>query len=456
MTELTRQLNALEATLPRLRRGDPTVFYDVTVILEKLREAAIALERRQAELLTLYEVGRDIASIIDLGQLLESIMDRAIVLVQAERGFLVLRDAKRDDFEVAVARQFSAGEVDEAQVEISHNIIRRVMSTREPLMTTNAQEDPRFQSSTSIVAYSIRSAMAVPLIAKDELIGAIYVDTRMKARAYSVGDLSLLSALADQAAVAIRMARLYDELQQRNRELQATLDELRTTQDELIRAERLSVVGRMASSIIHDLKNPMTSIKGFAQFLGRDDLSPEQRRYFSATISRSIDRFVGMTQEILDYVRGDVSLDLKWVPVSELINDVRTFIEPDFRAKGLRIQTDLAFTGSVLVDQGKFQRVFLNIANNARDAMDPGGVLTITSQQVGDQVEFRLQDTGPGIPPEIMDRLFEPFVTHGKPSGTGLGLAIDKKVVEDHGGTVRAENSPGQGACFVVTLPLNP
>jgi len=454
MTELTRQLNSLEATLPRLRRGDPTVFYEVTVILEKLREAAIALEQRQAELLTLYEVGRDIASIIDLGQLLESIMDRAIVLVQAERGFLVLWNAERDDFEVAVARQFSAGEADQAQVEISYNIIRRVMSTREPLMTTNAQEDPRFRSSTSIVAYSIRSVMAVPLIAKDELIGAIYVDTRVKARMYSTGDLSLLSALADQAAVAIRMARLYEELQQRNRELQATLDELRATQDELIRAERLSVVGRMASSIIHDLKNPMTSIRGFAQLLGQDDLSSEQRRYFSATISRSVDRFVGMTQEILDYVRGDTSLALQLVPASALINDVCTFVEPDFLAKGLRIQTDLAFTGSIRVDQDKFQRVLLNLANNARDAMDPGGVLTITSRRVGDQVEFRLQDTGPGIPPEIMDHLFEPFVTHGKPSGTGLGLAIVKKVVEDHGGTVQVENHPGEGACFVITLPL--
>jgi signal transduction histidine kinase len=454
MTDLIQQLNALEATLPRLRRGDQTVFYDVTVILEKLREAAITLGQHQVELLTLYEVGRDIASIIDHRQLLESIMDRAIILVQAERGFLVLWDAERDDFDVAVARQFSAGEADQAQVEISHNIIRRVMSTHEPLMTTNAQEDPRFQSSTSIVAYSIRSVMAVPLIAKDELIGAIYVDTRMKDRVYSKGDLNLLNALADQAAVAIRMARLYEELQQRNRELQATLDELRATQDELIRAERLSVVGRMASSIIHDLKNPMTSIKGFAQLLGQDELSPEQRHYYSKTISRSVDRFVGMTQEILDYVRGDTSLDLKRVPASELINDVCTFVEPDFLAKELRIQTDLAFTDSILVDRDKFQRVFLNIANNARDAMDSGGVLTITSQQVDDQVEFRLQDTGPGIPPEIMDRLFEPFVTHGKPSGTGLGLAIVKKVVEEHGGAVRVENHAGQGACFVITLPL--
>jgi len=455
MTDLNQQLNALEATLSRLRRGDPTVFYDVTVILEKLRKAAMALEQRQAELLTLYEVGRDIASIIDVGQLLESILDRAIVLVQAERGFLVLWDAERNDFEVAVARQSYAGEVDQAQVEISHNIIRRVLSAREPLMTTNAQEDPRFQFSTSVVAYSIRSVMAVPLVAKDELIGAIYVDTRLKARMYSMDDLSLLSALADQSAVAISMARLYEELQQRNRELQDTLDKLRATQDELIRAERLSTVGRMASSLIHDLKNPMTSIKGFAQLLGQDSLPPEQRRYFSATISRSVDRFVGMAQEILDYVRGDVSLVREWVPASELISEVCTFVEPEFLAKGLRIQTDMAFTGSIYVDRDKFQRVFLNIASNARDAMDPGGVFTIVSRQVNGQVAFRLQDTGPGIPPEIVDRLFEPFVTHGKPSGTGLGLAIVKKVVEDHGGTVRVENHPGEGACFVITLPLN-
>ena len=148
------------------------------------------------------------------------------------------------------------------------------------VVTTNAQEDPRFQTSHSIIAYQIRSVLASPLIAKENLIGAIYVDTRLSTRLFGESDLALLSAMANQAAVAIQLARLYEDLQTRNLELQEALSELQAAQDELIRAERLSLVGRMASGIIHDLKNPMTTIKGYATLLGREDLDPGDRPPF--------------------------------------------------------------------------------------------------------------------------------------------------------------------------------
>ena len=106
--------------------------------------------------------------------------------------------------------------------------------------------------------------------------------------------------MANQAAVAIQLARLYEDLQARNRELRQALKELQETQDELIRAERLSVVGRMAAGIIHDLKGPMTTIKGYAAILGRSDLDDGTRESFSRIITRSVDNFVEMTQELLD------------------------------------------------------------------------------------------------------------------------------------------------------------
>lgn len=453
MTDLHTQIDALEDAFQRLRNGDFQVFDQFPLMLKELRESAEDLECRQKELVSLYEVGQEIVSILNLDRLLESILDRAIVLVGAERGFLVLWDSERDDFDVAVARQFSLGEVDDAQIEISHGVIRRVLAQREPVATTNAQEDPRFKSSHSIITYQIRSVLSTPLQAKEELIGAIYVDTRLSSRLFGESDLALLSAMANQAAVAIQLARLYEDLQTRNRELQEALRDLREAQDELIRAERLSVVGRMASGIIHDLKNPMTTIKGYASVLGREDLAPERRERFSRMITQSVDTFVEMTQEILDYARGGGALQLEEVDLGALIDDLCTFIEDDFRDRGLTIHRELAFTGPLVMDESKIRRALYNIASNARDAMQAGGTLTIATSLTDGLVECRLRDTGPGIPEEIRAKLFEPFVTYGKTTGTGLGLAIAKKTIEDHNGTISVESVPDKGATFIILLP---
>jgi signal transduction histidine kinase len=453
MVTLYDQIDNLDTALKRLRKGDFQVFNQLPFTLDELRKAATALDRRQKELISLYEVGQEIVSILNLDQLLASILDRATVLVGADRGFLVLWDPSRDDFEVAVARRFDRGEVDDAQIEVSHGIIRRVLAQREPVITTNAQEDPRFQTSHSIIAYQIRSVLAAPLIAKEDLIGAIYVDTRLSSRLFDEGDLALLSAMANQAAVAIRLARLYEDLQTRNRELREALHELQEMQDELIRAERLSVVGRMAASIIHDLKNPMTAIQGYAALLGRDDIDPEARHRFSKIITRSVDTFVEMTQEVLDYSRGGGALQKNRILVDGFIKDLCVFVEREFSDSGIGLRCELNYTGPVMMDETKMRRAIYNITSNARDAMEAGGCLTISTCSTDGFVEFRFSDTGPGIPQEIQDTLFEPFVTFGKATGTGLGLAIAQKTVEDHGGTIAVESVPGQGATFTILLP---
>ena len=454
MTALQPQIHAIEAAIARLGEGDLQVLDQLPAMLGDLRAGAAALERRQEELVSLYEVSQDIVSILRLDHLLESILDRAIVLVGAERGFLVLCEPAHDDLNVPVARQFDQGEVDSAQIEISHDLVRRVLASREPVVTTNAQEDPRFQTSHSIITYQIRSVLAVPMIAKEDCIGAIYVDTRLSSRLFSKNDLALLVAMANQAAVAIQLAHLYEDLQTRNRELQEALRELQDTQDELIRAERLTVIGRMASSIVHDLKNPMTTIKGYASLLGREDLAPEMRQRFSGIITRSVDTFVEMTQEVLDYARGGGLLKPAQIELGPFIHDLCDFVEPDFRKLGLTLVRELNYAGPLRIDEAKIRRALYNIVSNALEAMQAGGSLIVATHSTNSSVEIQLADTGPGIPEEIQDSLFEPFVTYGKARGTGLGLAITQKTIRDHGGTISVQSVPRQGATFIIRLPL--
>ncbi|MDH4136483.1 MAG: GAF domain-containing protein, partial [Anaerolineae bacterium] len=361
---------------------------------DELRQQIAALSRRQAELTALCEVGKELASTLDLNQLLELILDRAITLVQAERGFLVLCDEASGDFEIAVARQFEPHKRDDAEAEISRRLIQNVLTQREPVITINAQDDPRFMASESIVTYSIRSVLAVPLIFKTDLIGAIYVDTRFGLRRFQDTDLALLDAMANQAAVAIHMARLYDSLQTRNEQLEATLAELKETQEELVRAERLSTVGKMASSIIHDIKSPLTVIKNYVKFLVRDDLTTEKRQQMARIMMNAIDTFTGMTQEILDYAHGESSLTLQPVNVGSFVESVCSFMETNFASRGIETQIALAFSGTLVMDAEKMRRVFYNIASNAYDAMEQGGTFTITNRVKDDYVEFHLKDTG--------------------------------------------------------------
>jgi signal transduction histidine kinase len=199
----------------------------------------------------------------------------------------------------------------------------------------------------------------------------------------------------------------------------------------------------------------MTTIRGYAALLGREDLDPEARGRFSGIITHSVDTFVQMTQEILDYARGGGPLQPQEIQVGAFIEDLCTFIERDFSDKGLTLVRELHYTGPLLADEIKLRRALYNIASNARDAMEAGGSLTISASRAGGSVELCLRDTGPGIPETIRDTLFEPFVTCGKAMGTGLGLAIAKKTAEDHGGAIAVESVPGQGATFIVRLPLS-
>jgi signal transduction histidine kinase len=449
---LTNEIDELEALLNRACQEQPAVLAGSKAKFDNLRRAMQMLLKRQAELAALYEITSELASSVDRSELLQLILSRAIELVQAERGFIVLTDSSPAGFQVAAARQFT-DDSESSEAQISRSLIHKVLASRTSLITTNAQEDPRFQASSSIVSYRIRSVMAVPLIYEREVMGAIYVDTRISARLFTQEDLKLLSAMASQAASAIRMARLYANLQTRNRQLQDALAELRATQDELIRSERLSAVGRLASAIIHDFETPMTVIKVHSTFLGQDELSRDERKRSAAAVLNALDGMVEMSQEILDYVRGGGELHMETVNVDAFIAEALDFLSEELAEQRIKVVTDLAYTGPVTIDKTKMRRVVINIAGSARDSIgNRGGTLKIASRLEPNAVKLIFTDDGPGVPAEVLPHIFEPFETYGKTQGTGLGLAISKKIIEDHGGSISAASEPGKGTTFTIRL----
>jgi two-component system NtrC family sensor kinase len=136
------------------------------------------------------------------------------------------------------------------------------------------------------------------------------------------------------------------------------------------------------------------------------------------------------------------------------LDEALAVLQVDFSDLGIEVEKDYRFKGQVRMDSDRMAQVLYNIATNARDAMPGGGRFTVETQQAGERVELRLSDSGPGVPEELGDRIFEPFFTYGKREGAGLGLAIARRIVEEHGGMLRLESNPEQGATFVLSLPI--
>jgi putative nucleotidyltransferase with HDIG domain len=216
------------------RSGNPivsTAIQDITRVSQSLlmleQSVGDQLKLKQSQLRALMSVGQVINSSMGLTRVLEEVMDSLIFLMRAERGFLMLREPD-GELAVRIARGIAHVNLDEEAFKVSRSVVRKVVETNAPVLTTNAQADPRFDAQMSVAAYHLRSILCVPLKLKDELIGVLYVDNRAHAGIFKENDLDLISAFADQAAVAINSARLFEDLQESHRELerayQATLE----------------------------------------------------------------------------------------------------------------------------------------------------------------------------------------------------------------------------------------
>jgi signal transduction histidine kinase len=222
--------------------------------------------------------------------------------------------------------------------------------------------------------------------------------------------------------------------------------------NEKMRTERLSLVGAMANSIIHDLKNPICIIRCCTDLIARESQDPRLHE-LTSMVDKAVDGMLAMTQELLDYARGSATLSCEAVSIWRLLDELNQQALRLLPGNNIQFARSIRYDGNVVVDLTRFIRVLCNLIKNAREAMPNGGILTITTDLVGEQVVIRISDTGIGIPAELLSRLFEPFVTHGKSHGTGLGLAIAKSVVTAHNGKISVTSVQGHGTTVDIRLP---
>src|SRR5512138_628558 len=288
------------------RSGTPavsTVTQDILRISQSLllleKQVSEQIDLRQSRLGALMRVGHAVNSSLGLKRVLEEVMDSLIALMRAERGFLMLRDAN-GELSVRIARGLDQANLNEEEFKVSRTVVRQVAELGKPVLTTNAQADPRFDAQSSVAIYHLRSILCTPLQLKNDLIGVLYVDNRAHSGIFEESDLGLISAFADQAAVAIDGARLFEELQESHRELerayQATLEgwvralDLRDKETEghtrrvtaltqrlarLMDVEEKTLVHITRGALLHDI-GKMGIPDGI--LLKPSDLTPEERK----------------------------------------------------------------------------------------------------------------------------------------------------------------------------------
>ena len=246
-----------------------------------------------------------------------------------------------------------------------------------------------------------------------------------------------------------------ERLRSRNRQLEEAYRNLQEAQEELLRAERLSNLGKFSSMILHDIRNPLSILRGYGELIQVRPENQELVAKYAQNIVKESDRLNDLASELLDYSRGEIRLDVTVVSLESLLEELKERVGDRLRNKGISLETVNEVTDLVLLDHDRILRVLANLVDNARKAMPRGGKITLEVTR-GSAGWFRLKviDTGVGMPKEVLERIFEPFYSSSREAGTGLGMVIVKQIVEAHDGSIVVESEPKKGTSVLITLPL--
>jgi PAS domain S-box-containing protein len=297
-----------------------------------------------------------------------------------------------------------------------------------------------------------------------KIVGILSMDDPIDGRKPTRETLAPLELFLHQAAITIENAQLIDNLKTARKQLEEYANqleekveertrELKKSQEQLLKAQRLAVIGELAGMVGHDLRNPLTSIAGAEYYLRKrlDSKADAKIKEMLELIEKNIAYSNKIINDLLEYSR-EVKLDVTESSPKIIISEALSLIEVP---EGIKIIDLTKKKPKIRVDVGKIERAFINIIKNAIEAMSKGGSLTIKSDKINGNVAFSFSDTGTGMPKETIEKLWTPLFTT-KAKGMGFGLPICKRIIEAHGGIISVESIPRKGTTFTVTIPIEP
>lgn len=370
-------------------------------------------------------------------QLIERVLGIIFFQVPADRGFILMKDRRTGVFETEAVRH---AEPVKERFRASRTIVDHVIKNREGILCSNVMSDARFSGEDrgdSLQNLGLQSVICVPMIAREDVLGVIYLDCATARHIYTEEQLRIVVSIARVAGLAIEDARLVAER---------------------MRMERLAAAGETVAALSHHIKNILQGLKGGGDIVGmglrKQDLSIVGQGW--QVVDRNLEKVYSLAMNMLAFAkRREPKLDP--VKLNTLVKDVLRSVQPRAVDKGVVLESDLSDAmPPLMLDENGIQQVIMNIVNNAVDAAPPKtGVVRVSasSDPTRKMVLLTVDDNGPGIPPEVGDKVFDAFYSTKGHGGTGLGLAVAKKIMDEHHGRMEIGSSPGGGAQVRIFLP---
>ena len=284
---------------------------------------------------------------------------------------------------------------------------------------------------------ALNANVILPSVYQKELLGFLILGEKTP-DPYTISDIDTFSILANDSAMAFKAAQLFEDL--------------KTTQAHLIQSEKLNLLGQLASSMAHEINNPLAIISGNIQLLLMDE-NDEKKKKVLKKINDQTERGYQIINRLLNFSRLSKE-DIKEVEIHALIDDTLELINHKILHGNIQLDKEYNCTKRINGNPTQIQEVLLNLFVNAVQAMPEGGRLQLSTKDLKDKVEVMVQDTGKGIPEEDAANVFDPFYTQGKENGTGLGLFVANQIMGLHNGTIEVKSKVGEGTAFVLRFAV--
>jgi GAF domain-containing protein len=425
-------------------------------LFQELEARTHELARSVGELKALGEVGQAVSSTLDLQTVLSTIVRHAVQLSGTRGGMIYEYDEPTQEFHLRASYRMEEELVEAyrvAPLRIGQGATGRSAATRVPMQVVDLLNEPELGAARIrpiLARLGYQSLLAVPLLLEQRIMGALTVYRRETGN-FAPEVVNLFQTFATQSALAIQNARLFREIEDKSRQIEA--------------ANRHK--SEFLANMSHELRTPLNAIIGFSEVLGErmfGELNEKQAEYTDDILS-SGRHLLSLINEILDLSKveaGRMELEMTTFDLPSALENARTFVRERATRHGITLDVTIdERLGEFVGDERKIKQVLLNLLSNAVKFTAEGGRIEIKARQADGAVEISVSDTGIGIAPEDQAKIFEEFRQVGgdyahKKEGTGLGLTLAKKFVELHGGKIWVTSEVGKGSTFTFTLPINP
>ena len=428
--------------------GNIVRYHGVLLDITEKKRAEDEIRRRNRELESLNAIAVLASQSFDLDEIINVALRQLVEIFSADTASIYLLEPERHILRRAAAFGHRSEIGTSLQTcELPERFLTHLVTSRIELLTHRNVPKLPDKLNELVVAEGLQSWIWVVMWSAEKMVGVLGVNSRTE-DSFNERDESLMIALGRQLATSVEKIRLYEETSK-------AYDHLRRTQEQLLQSEKMSAVGQLISGVAHELNNPLTAILGYAQLLEGEQLTDHQKE-FVGKMYKQAQRTHRVVQNLLSFARQRKPAKMP-VDLRRIVDDTIALREYDLNLHNVVIQRHYDETlPAVVADPHQLEQVFLNITNNAVDAMlehSKGGRLNVTVTQHGGTIMLEFHDSGPGI--KEVNRIFDPFyTTKGVGKGTGLGLSICYGIIKEHGGDIRAYNHPAGGAVVQIVLPV--